>query len=310
MSHQRLFRFGVQARRTGTRHEWIHLLRQSEDLGYSTLSVLDHFVRGFDPMAALGAAAMATKTLRLGTLVIDTDFRHPAVLAKGLATIDVLSEGRLEIGLGAGWLRDEYVQTGIPFDPPGVRIERMTETVRFIRQVFAEDTTTFSGRFISTTELTLPPKPVQRPCPPILIGGGGKRVLGVAAAHADIVGLTSRSLPDGSKVPGDMTACAVGEKVGWIKDAAGPRFADLELTIFINQLHFTDDQASLAADLAVKLGISQEEVLTSPHILIGTVDEMVSQLEQRRETFGISYYVVEEGNLDRFAPLVERLAGQ
>jgi probable F420-dependent oxidoreductase len=310
MSHPRQFRFGVQARRTGTRREWIELLRKTEGLGYSTLSVLDHFVRGFDPMAALGAAAMATETLRLGTLVIDTDFRHPAVLAKGLATVDVLSEGRLEIGLGAGWLRDEYVQTGIPFDRPGVRIERMTETVRFIRQVFAEDSTTFSGDFISTTDLTLPPKPVQRPCPPILIGGGGKRVLGVAARNADIVGLTSRSLPDGSKVPGDMTARAVAEKVGWIQDAAGDRFAKLELTTFLNQILFASDQHQGASVLSEKLDISTDEVLSSPHIVVGTVDDIVGQLEAHREAFGITYFVIEEQNVERFAPVVARLSGR
>lgn len=310
MAHQRRFRFGVQARKAGTRQEWLNLVRKCEDLGYSTLSVFDHFVRGYDPMAALGAAASVTSTLRLGTLVIDTDFRHPAILAKGLATLDVMSEGRLEIGLGAGWLRDEYIQSGVPFDSPGVRIERMTETLRFLQQAFTHDPVTFSGEHIETRDLILPPKPVQLPSPPILIGGGGKRVLGVAARYADIVGLTSRSLPDGSKVPDDMTGRAVLEKVGWIREAAGPRFSELELTSFLNQIVITNDRASGIETIAARLAISPDDVLSSPHIAVGSIDEIVEQLEEFRRLYDISYFVVEEQEVETFAPVVERLTNQ
>ncbi len=310
MSSDRRFRFGVQARKTGSRSDWLKLVRSCEDLGYSTLSVYDHFVRGYDPMASLGAAAIASTTLRLGTLVIDTDFRHPALLAKGLATLDLLSEGRLEIGLGAGWLREEYEQTGIPFDAPGVRIERMIETIAFLKQVFAEEQTTFEGRFVSTRDLVLPPKPVQRPHPPILVGGGGKRVLTAAAQHADIVGLTSRTLTDGSKAPGDMTASAVAEKIGWIRDAAGARFDQIELTSFINPFVVRSDQYAAATELGASLGMTADEVLASPSAFVGTLDEMERMLEVRRETYGISYFIIEEQHVEAFAPLVQRLAGR
>jgi probable F420-dependent oxidoreductase len=310
MASERRFRFGVQARTTGSKSEWVKLVRSCEDLGYSTLSVYDHFVRGYDPMAALGAAAIASTSLRLGTLVIDTDFRHPAILAKGLATLDLLSDGRLEIGVGAGWLREEYEQTGIPFDAPGVRIERMIETIAFLKQSFVEERTTFDGRFVSTHELVLPPKPVQRPHPPFLIGGGGRRVLTAAAKHADIVGLTARTLMDGSKAPRDMTAGAVAEKVGWIREAAGARFDEIELTSFINPFVLTGDQDSAAAELGSALGMSVDEVLASPNAFVGTLDQMEYMLETRRETYGISYFIIEEQQVEAFAPLVERLTGR
>lgn len=166
VAHPRTFRFGVQGRGMGPRQEWLDTVRRVEDLGYSAFLVIDHFVRGLDPVAALGAAAFATTSLRLGSMVFDNDFRHPAVLAKAAATIDVLSGGRLELGLGAGWLREEYEQTGIPFDPAGVRIDRMIEAVQFLKRVFVEDEVTFSGKHYSMMNLVMPPKPVQQPYPP------------------------------------------------------------------------------------------------------------------------------------------------
>lgn len=310
MAHTRRFRFGVQGRGMGPRDAWLTTLRRVEDAGYSTFLVLDHFVRGLDPIAALGAAATATETLRLGSMVMDNDFRHPAVLAKAMATIDVLSEGRLEIGIGAGWLREEYEQTGIPFDPPGVRIDRMVEAVHLMKRVFVEDSVTFAGEHYTTTNLVMPPKPVQQPWPPIVIGGGSKRILTVAGQEADIVGLTTRALPDGSKDNADMTAASATRKVSWVREAAGDRFDDLELTIMVSDVVVTDDRQAAADRLAAGLGISDDDVLDSPHLLIGTIDEMVETLQRRRELFGISYYVVVEGNMEKLAPVVARLAGQ
>ncbi len=310
MAHTRRFRFGVQGRGMGPRDAWLTTLRRVEDAGYSTFLVLDHFVRGLDPIAALGAAATATETLRLGSMVMDNDFRHPAVLAKAMATIDVLSEGRLEIGIGAGWLREEYEQTGIPFDPPGVRIDRMVEAVHLMKRVFVEDSVTFAGEHYTTTNLVMPPKPVQQPWPPIVIGGGSKRILTVAGQEADIVGLTTRALPDGSKDNADMTAASATRKVSWVREAAGDRFDELELTIMVSDVVVTDDRHAAADRLAAGLGVNGEDVLESPHLLIGTIDEMVETLERRREVFGISYYVVVEGNMEKLAPVVARLAGQ
>lgn len=307
MAHSRLFRFGVQGRGVGPRDQWLQMIRRVEDEGYSSYVVLDHFVRGLDPVAALGAAALATSSLRLGTMVVDNDFRHPVVLAKAMATIDVLSNGRLEIGLGAGWLREEYEQAGIPFDTPGIRIERMIETVQFMKRVFVEDRVTFAGMYLSTTNLILTPKPVQQPCPPLLIGG--RRILSVAGRYADIVAFTSRSLPDGSKQPADMTAAAVIEKIRWVREAAGDRFPDLEMTSFASEILITDDRLSAADRLADHMNLTREEILDSPHLLVGSLDQMEEDLRRRRERFGISYYVVEEINAVKFAPLVARLTG-
>lgn len=310
MAHPRLFRFGVQGRGMGPRDAWLATLGRIEDAGYSTFLVLDHFVRGLDPIAALGAAAAATSSLRLGSMVIDNDFRHPAVLAKAMATIDVLSGGRLEIGLGAGWLREEYEQTGIPFDPPGVRIDRMVEAVHFMKRVFVEDAVTFSGQHYATTNLVMPPKPVQQPYPPFVIGGGSKRILSVAGREADIAGITTRALPDGSKDTADMTSASAARKVNWVREAAGERFDDLELTIMVSDVIVTGNRRAVAERLAGELNISAGDVLESPHLLIGTIEEMVTDLQRRRQQFGISYHVVVESNMEKLAPVVARLTGQ
>jgi probable F420-dependent oxidoreductase len=290
----------------GPRQEWIDTVRRVEDSGFSTFLVLDHFVRGLDPVAALGAAAIATTTLRIGSMVFDNDFRHPAVLAKAAATIDVLSGGRLELGIGAGWLKEEYDQTGIPFDPAGVRIDRMLEAVHFLKRAFVEDEVTFIGEHYSTTGLTMPPKPVQRPHPPLVIGGGSKRILSIAGQEADVVGITTRALPDGSK---DMTREATHRKIQLVREAAGERFDDLELTIMVSDVVVTDDRKAAAETLASRMGVSPEDVLASPQVLIGTVDQMVEDLQRRREEFGLSYFVVVEGNMEKIVPVVARLAG-
>lgn len=310
VAHPRTFRFGVQARGIGPRQEWLDTVRRVEDNGYSTFLVLDHFVRGLDPIAALGAAAVATTSLRLGSMVFDNDFRHPAVLAKAAATIDVLSGGRFELGLGAGWLREEYQQTGIPFDPPGVRIDRMIEAVHFLKRAFVEDEVTFSGEHYSATNLVMQPKVVQQPYPPILIGGGSKRILTVAGQEADIVGLTTRALPDGSKDTKDMTAAATRRKVEWVREAAGRRFDDIELTIMVSNVVVTEDRVAAADRLAVDMHVCPEEVLASPQVLIGTIDEMVEDLRGRREELDLSYFVILEGDMEKLAPVVARLAGQ
>lgn len=309
MAHPRAFRFGVQGRNMGPRQAWLDSVRRVEDTGFSTYLVLDHFVRGLDPIAALGAAAIATSTLRLGSMVFDNDFRHPAVLAKAAATIDVLSDGRLELGIGAGWLREEYEQTGIPFDPPGLRIDRMVETVQFLKRVWAEDQVSFAGKHYTMTDLKMPPRPVQQPRPPLVIGGGSKRILSVAGREADIVGLTTRALPDGRKDVADMSAEATHRKIGWVRDAAGDRFDDLELTVMVSDLVVTDDRMATAERLAAAMDVSATEVLDSPQILIGSVDSMVEDLQRRREEFGLSYFVVLDTQMEKLAPVVARLAG-
>jgi probable F420-dependent oxidoreductase len=303
------FRFGVQSRTLGPRREWLESLRRTEANGYSTYVVMDHFVRGLDPIATLGAAAAATSTLRLGSMVVANDFRHPAVLAKAMATVDVLSEGRLEIGIGAGWLREEYDQAGIPFDSAGVRIDRMVEGVHLMKRYFTEEQVTFTGEHYRTQGQILVPKPVQRPHPPFVIGGGSRRILSIAAREATTVNITTRALPDGSKDAADMTPERLDTKIGWLRETAGNRFDDLELASMVSDLVVTDDRQGCAQHIAGKLGVTAADVLASPHMLIGTVEQMVEDLQQRRERFGISYYVVLEGDREKLAPVVARLAG-
>ncbi len=309
MAHPHPFRFGVQSRTLGPRSEWLDSIRWIEANGYSTYVVMDHFVRGLDPIATLGAAAAATTTLRLGSMVFDNDFRHPAVLAKAMATVDVLSEGRLEIGIGAGWLREEYDQAGIPFDPAGVRIDRMVEAVHLMKRSFSEERVTFTGEHYRTQDQILVPKPVQQPHPPFVIGGGSRRILSIAAREAATVNITTRALPDGSKDVADMTPDRLDTKIGWVRDAAGERFAEIELASMVSDLVVTDDRQGEAERLAGSLGVTADDVLASPHILIGTVEQIVEDLQQRRERFGMSYFIVLEGDREKLAPVVARLAG-
>lgn len=305
----RPFRFGIQSRTLGPKADWLEGLRRTEAAGFDSYVVMDHFIRGLDPIATLGAVAAATTTLRIGSMVLSNDFRHPAVLAKGLATVDVLSEGRLEIGIGAGWLREEYDQAGIPFESPGTRIDRMVEAIHLMKRAFTEERVTFAGEHYQTEALDLVPKPVQQPYPPFLIGGGSKRILSVAAREASIVNITTRALPDGTKDVADMTPARLDTKIGWVRDAAGDRFGEIELAAMIGDVIVTDDRADAAADLAARLGVTPEQALASPHVLIGTPDQMADDLRERRERYGFSYFTVVEGLLDALAPVVARLAG-
>ncbi len=310
MAGARPFRFGVQGRTTGPREPWLAMVRRVEEMGFSSYLALDHFVRGLDPVASLMAAAMATRTLRVGSFVFDNDFRHPALLAKAAASLDVLSGGRLELGIGAGWLKEEYDQTGIPFDPPGVRIERMTEAVRLIKRIYTEEhPVSFAGDHYTVTDLICPPKPVQQPHPPIIIGGGSKKILSVAAREADIVGITTRALPDGAKDTADMTPAATARKIAWVREAAGKRFAQIELNVAVSDVTVTDNGAGAADEVAERYGVTRDDVLASPQVLIGSPDGIVEKLQERRETYGFSYIVVTEPNLEKMAPVVARLAG-
>ena len=294
----------------GPRDEWLAMVRRTEGLGYSSYLALDHLVRGLDPVASLTAAAMATTTLRVGGFVFDNDFRHPAFLAKAAATIDVLSGGRFELGIGAGWLREEYDQSGIPFDPAGVRIDRMTEAVHLLKRIFREEhPVSFAGEHYAVTNLVCPPRPVQRPYPPFLIGGGGPRVLSVAGREGDIVGITTRARRDGTKETSDLTAAATDQKIAWVREAAGERFDQIELNVVVGDVVSTADGRVEAERLAARYGVTAAEILESPQVLIGSVDEMVERLLERRERFGFSYVVVTEPNLEALAPVVARLAG-
>src|SRR3954466_1485882 len=222
------FRFGVQSRSAGPRQPWLEMVRRIEALGYDSISWPDHFVRGFEPVAAMAAAAIATERLRLSGFVFDNDFRHPVVLAMSAGSIAVLSDGRLELGIGAGWLKDEYDQSGIPFDPASVRIARLEEAVRLLKLLLSGERTTFAGEFYRVAGFRVTPAPGRPPPPPMIVGGSSRKILSLAAREADIVSITTRALPDGSKDDLDMTAAATERKIAWVREAASDRFDRIE----------------------------------------------------------------------------------
>ena len=290
---------------------WVDSAREAEALGYSTLFVPDHFDEGLGPIAAMTAAAVATTTLRVGALVLDCDFRHPAVLARELATIDVLSDGRLEVGLGAGWKRLDYERSGITMDAPKVRVDRMIEHLRVLRALFAGEPCTFAGEHYRITDLDGTPKPSRPGGPPFLIGGGGRRLLRFAAREADIVGVNA-SIHSGeidTAAAHDALPASIDEKVEWVRDAAGARFDDLELNAWLSVASVTDRASDLGETLAQVFAASPEEVLASPLTLIGSEEEIVDRLHERRTRWGYSYHVIPHDKLREFAPIVARLSG-
>jgi probable F420-dependent oxidoreductase len=312
MPHPRRFRFGVQLANVTSPEQWGEAARKAEDLGFSTLFVPDHFGTLPGPVPALMAAADATTTLRVGALVFDNDYYHPVVLARDIATLDVLSGGRVEFGLGAGWMTTDYEQSGIPLDPPAVRVDRMEEAIQVFKGLFADGAFSHEGEHYKITALDAGPKPTQKPHPPLLIGGGGKRMLGIAGREADIVGVNPNLKAGiiGPEAAADATAAATDRKVGWLREAAGARFDDIELNALYFTVVVTDDAHGVASNLAPLFGISAEEVLGVPHALIGTVDEMCETLEERRERWGFSYVVVQGEAMDTLVPVVERLNGK
>ena len=306
----RPFRFGVTAPTPSGGTDWVERARRVEQLGYSILVVPDHFRDHLAPVPALTAAALATTRLRVGSLVFSNDFRHPAVLAKEAATIDVLSGGRFELGLGGGWLRAEYDQTGIPFEAPGTRIERLEEAVTIIKGLLAGERVTFAGRHYTIADLEGRPTPVQRPHPPIAIGGGGRRTLTLAAREASIVGLVPRARRDGSGLDmTDLSDAATREKLEWVRSAAGERFDSLEIHALIQAVAVGERRTAAADDLASRFKVARDVVLETPYVLLGTIEEICETLWERRERYGISYLTVFERDMEVFAPVVARLAG-
>ena len=310
MPTPRPFRFGLQVSKAADAKSWADLARKAEDLGYSTFTMPDHFSDQLAPMPALMAAADATTTLRIGMLVLDNDYRHPVVLAKEAATLDLLSDGRLELGLGAGWERADYEMSGIPYDPPGTRIDRFTEGLAIVRGLFGAGPFDFAGDHYTITGLDGTPKPVQAHVP-LLIGGGGPRMLAIAAQEADIVGVNFdlRSGAFGPTTAASGTGTEVDKKVDIIRAAAGNRFADLELNVrvFVNVV--TDDRDGLAEKLAPNFGVTPAEALDIPFALIGTAEQITETIRARRERWGFSYVIFGADDIDRMAPVVAALAG-
>ena len=307
------FRFGVNVRTASSAAEWADKAREVERLGYAVLLVPDHLADLLAPFPALAAAAAATTRLRVGTAVLNNDFRHPVILAREAATLDVLSDGRLELGLGAGHMQSEYEQAGLVFDPGATRVERLAESVVIVKRLLEGEAVTFAGRHYRVTAHTIHPRPVQRPRPPVLIGGNAEHLLAVAAAEADIVGLTGIAFRRGGKEPdvADFRAAIVDERVRLVREEAGERFEHLELNALVQRVIVTDDRRKEAAALTGPISqLTPDELFASPYMLIGTVDQMVADLEARRERWGISYIMTHEQFMDALAPVVARLAGR
>lgn len=309
MATHRPFRFSLATSGAKSRQEWLAKARRAEDLGYSTLLIADHLDYDTDPAVGLMAVADAT-SLRIGSHVFCNDFRHPALLARQAANLDLFSEGRFQFGLGCGYLAEEYEKVGIPLDPANIRISRFEEALQIIKAYFREEEqVTFSGRYYQIKELKTAIKTVQKPHPPIYVGGGGKRVLSIAAREADIVGLAARNNARGLDWASALPA-ANYEKLEWISQAAGERFSQLEFssTIFIAAV--TDHAQPAAQQIGSKLGLTAEQVFECFHVLAGSVDQIVEKLQKRRELFGVSCIEVLDAHMEALAPVVARLAGK
>ena len=293
--------------------------RRAESIGYSSLTLSDHLFEQLSPLPVLATVAAATQRLRVGTFVLNNDLRHPALLAADLATLDVLSGGRLEVGLGAGWNRVEYDQIGMTFDPAGTRIDRLEESVAVLKGLFGPGSFTFAGKHYRITGLDGQPKPVQQPHPPLMIGGGGRRILGLAGREADIVNFGPRQPRDGVVDVASYLLPAFEEQLGWVREAAGSRFADLELCTYNSWTvgtpvitdHGRREAEQQAAAVRARTGypLTADELLDSPHAYIGSVDFLVDKIRGLRERFGLSCFLIDDTGTFAMAPVVERLAG-
>ena len=307
----RPFRFGVQTKTAGSRSEWTELIRKIDDYGYSSVTMPDHFDDQLAPVVALMSAAETSDRLRVGALVWCNDYRHPVVFAKEAATLDLLSEGRLELGIGAGWMSSDYEEAGMTYDRPGIRIERMVEAVHVLKGLFGDEPFSYSGDHYTINNLNSTPKPVQKPHPPFLIGGGGPRFLKLAGKHADIVGINP-NLAAGVITPemgSDATAERYEEKLSWVREGAGDRFADIELQVRTFFVSVTEDRMGTAEVLSASVGLTTEQGLASPLAMVGNPSQIAEDLRQRRERFGFSYIVVGQDQYEDFAPVVAELAG-
>jgi probable F420-dependent oxidoreductase len=319
MRRRRLFRFGLIGETAQTRDVLLDVVRRAENSGYATFLIRDHimaepFGHQLAPLIALATIAASTKTLRVGTLVLANDYRHPATLAKEAATIDVLSNGRFELGLGAGFSEAEYDQIGLRLDPPGVRVERLEESVRILKGLFAHGQFSFAGKHYTVNDFDSFPKPTQRPHPPILIGASGKRMLSFAAREADIIGLQTVSTTNGAVIndPRIRLASTVEQKIEQVRLMAGERFDQIELSMVVTVI--IDEQRHQAAEQLARdkgwTGISSGQVLEMPSIFIGSAERIIEDMQMRRERFGFSYLVLPDHALETAAPIVGRLAGK
>ena len=321
------FRFGLQAFNPKSPEAWREMLRKTEDLGYSAYHLADHFLgagpaiesTGHPPqlLGAVPAMAMALEyanSIKVGARVFCMDYREPVILAKEAATMDYLSGGRLELGLGAGWIEAEYKAVGIPFEPIGQRLDKFQNVVSAIKAFMSGDPLSIQNDHIQWEGFS--GSPARPQCPPIMIGGGSKRVLTIAGREADIVSLNFNNRAGVLGPDGMLSGLAeqTAKKIDWIRDGAGERFDDIELEIGAYMTIVTDHQEATAKAIADPFGMPVDDLLAGPHNLIGSVDYICEELQRRREVYGISYITVlddgENNMVEQFAPVVAKLAGQ
>ena len=319
MSETHRLRFGLISEQMRDVAGWLGSAQRAEELGFSTFLLRDHFVADafgpqFAPVPALMTIANRTTSLRIGSLVFDNDYRHPVLLAQEAATLDLLSGGRFELGIGAGWLRDEYEQAGMTFDAPGTRVSRLEEALHVVKGLFSSEPFTFTGEYYQIAGLQSFPQPTQRPHPPILIGAGSKRMLEMAGREADIVNILPKALPAGaiSEDPTERLAATIEKKIDLIRQAAEARFADIELSFFAT-IRLTDEPERAAERLIEERGwqgASVDDVLAMPANFLGPVERVVELMQERRERYGVSYYIIDDEEMETVAPVVQRAAGQ
>jgi len=309
MEHK-AFRFGLIGISARSRTEWVSKARRAEALGFSTFMVWDHFNEQLAPIPALMTVADATSSLRIATSVLANDFRHPAVLAKEAATLDFLSEGRFELGIGAGWNRDDYLQTGLTFDEAPERVQRLGESVQIIKGLFTNSPFNFQGEFYKINNLTNHPVSIQKPHPPLKIGGARKQMLTLATREANIVAFATKISAAGTPDFGDSTGPAILRKRAWIQEAAGSRFPELEFHIHVGGVIITPQREREIPELAKSVGLTPSQFRDCLQALVGTEDEIVNDLIERRERYGVSYVSVDERYMDAIAPIVARLSGK
>ena len=305
------FRFALQVSNAASPAAWKALARKTEDLGYSTLYIPDHLDDQWAPMIALAVAAEATTTLKVGTLVLDNDFRHPVILAKEAATLDVVTGGRFELGMGAGWMTTDYNQSGIPMEPAAIRIAKLAESLDIMTSMWTTGRATLHGEYYNVTEAVGTPNPVTPGGPPLVIGGGSKRILTLAGQRAGIVSVVP-SLAAGVIGP-EMAAGAIVEKyaerVAWARAAAGDRAADLELQAWTVFVQVVPNAAEVLQNVSSAFGLTPDQMAAAPLALVGTTEEIIETLQKRREELGFSYIVLHEAEMETMAPVIAALAG-
>ena len=304
----RPFRFAVMAERGRSAAHWREVARRAEALGYDTLLMPDHITDQLAPVAALTAAADATTTLRVGSFVFDNDYRNPVMLAKEATTLDLLSGGRLEFGLGAGWSMRDYEQLGIPYDAPKVRVDRFEEALGLIKRLWTEEKVTHEGAYYRVREATVRPRPMQRPHPPVMIGGGGPRMLRIASREAQIVALAPISNANGRPKIRTLTTGSVEKRVAALRRS--PRFAELELNVIVFDAHVTDRARSIVDALTARLKSAVTAVVDSPFFMYGSRESLVEDLLARRERLGVSYIALPGRAMRGFGPVVAALRGK